>query len=121
MNSAWSDAAAGPLRPARRQRYAQFPDTGGSTPERVILLFDQLLDPRKGYGGNTMNRSAGRNCGSYPKAFSACHARSAGALGGFLLYCDSHVTWKQTVWKDQWPPVADFEAPPRNDPDWYPY
>jgi prepilin-type N-terminal cleavage/methylation domain-containing protein len=91
------------------------------TPERAILLFDQLLDPRKGYGGSTMNRSAGRNCGSYPKAFSARHARSEGALGGFLLYCDSHVTWKQTVWKDQWPTTPNFEAPPRDDPDWYPY
>jgi prepilin-type N-terminal cleavage/methylation domain-containing protein len=91
------------------------------TPERVILLFDQLLDPRRGYGGSTMNRSAGRNCGSYPKAFSACHAKSAGSLGGFILHCDYHVTWKQTVWKDQWPATPEFEAPARDDPDWYPY
>lgn len=91
------------------------------SPARVILLFDQLLDPRKGYGGDTLNRSAGRHCGSYPKAFSARHAKAKGALGGFILYCDGHVAWKQTVWKDDWPVTSDFEAPPRDDPDWYPY
>jgi hypothetical protein len=91
------------------------------TPGRVILLFDQLLDPRKGYGGDTLNRSAGCNCGSYPKAFSERHAKAEGALGGFILYCDTHVAWKQTVWKAQWPATPEFEAPPRNDPDWYPY
>lgn len=91
------------------------------SPARVILLFDQLLDPRKGYGGDTLNRSAGRHCGSYPKAFSARHAKAKGALGGFILYCDGHVAWKQTVWKDDWPVTSDFEAPPRDDPDWYSY
>jgi prepilin-type N-terminal cleavage/methylation domain-containing protein len=91
------------------------------TPGRTILLFDQLLDPRKGYGGDTLNRSAGRHCGSYPKAFSARHAKARGALGGFILYCDSHVAWQQTVWKAEWPATPDFEAPPRDDLDWYPY
>lgn len=91
------------------------------TPGRVILLFDQLLDPAKGCGGDTLNRSAGRHCGSYAKAFSAHHAKPGGTLGGFLLYCDSHVVWKQTVWKAEWPATSDFEAPPRDDPDWYPY
>ena len=90
-------------------------------PGRVILLFDQLLDPRKGYGGDTLNRSAGRNCGSYPKAFSARHTKARDGLGGFVLYCDAHVTWKKTVWKAEWPVTSDFEAPPRDDPDWYPY
>jgi prepilin-type N-terminal cleavage/methylation domain-containing protein len=91
------------------------------TPGRVILLFDQLLDPRKGYGGDVLNRSAGHNCGSYPKAFSARHPKAKDELGGFILYGDSHVAWKQTVWKAEWPTTPDFEAPPRDDPDWYPY
>jgi prepilin-type N-terminal cleavage/methylation domain-containing protein len=92
-----------------------------NTPGRVILLFDQLLDPRKGYGGDVLNRSAGRHCGSYPKAFSARHAKAGRILGGLLLYCDGHVAWKETVWKADWPAAPDFEAPPRDDPDWYPY
>jgi molybdate transport repressor ModE-like protein len=91
------------------------------TPGRVILLFDQLLDPAKRDGGGTLNRSAGRHCGSYPKAFSAHHAKPGGTLGGFILYCDSHVAWKETVWKAEWAATPDFEAPPRDDPDWYPY
>lgn len=91
------------------------------TPGRTILLFDQLLDPRKGYGGDTLHRSAGRHCGSYPKAFSARHAKARDSLGGFILYCDCHVAWKQTVWNADWPAAPDFEAPPRDDPDWYPH
>jgi prepilin-type N-terminal cleavage/methylation domain-containing protein len=88
-------------------------------PPRVILLFDQLLDPRLGYDGNKLNRSAGKYCGSYPRAFSARHAKPGGLLGGSILYCDYHVEWKESVWKPDWP--DDLEVPPRDDPDWYPY
>jgi prepilin-type N-terminal cleavage/methylation domain-containing protein len=55
-------------------------------PARVILLFDQLLDPQKGYGGTRYNSTAGKYCGSYPKAFSARHAKPRGRLGGSILY-----------------------------------
>lgn len=88
-------------------------------PAIVVLLFDQLLDPRKGYGGKKLNRSAGRYCGSYPKAFSARHAKPGGLLGGSILYCDYHVEWIETVWKPDWP--EDLEVPPRDDLNWYPY
>ena len=88
-------------------------------PRRVILLFDQLLDPKKGYDGNKVNRSAGNYCGSYPRAFSARHAKPAGLLGGSILYCDYHVEWKSSVWKPHWP--EDLEVPPRDDPDWFAY
>ena len=88
-------------------------------PERVVLLFDQLLDPSKGYNASETYRSAGRHCGSYPKAFSARHSKEKGPLGGTILYSDYHVEWKETVWKDHWP--DDLEVPPRSDPDWYPY
>lgn len=88
-------------------------------PAGVILLFDQLLDPSKGYGGGKLNRSAGRYCGSYPKAFSARHARPGGLLGGSILYCDYHIEWTETVWKGKWP--DDLEVPPRDDLNWYPY
>ena len=87
-------------------------------PARLILLFDQLLDPAKGYGGGQYNATAGKYCGSYPKAFSARHARPGGVLGGSVLYCDSHVQWVPSVWKSQWP--DDLEVPPLGDSDWYP-
>jgi len=73
------------------------------SPYRVILLFDQLLDPEKGYGGKGQNPTA----------------RPSGLLGGSILYCDYHVQWTETVWKPDWP--DDLEVPPRDDSDWYPY
>jgi len=88
-------------------------------PSRVIMLFDQLLDPSLGYNGKLVNDSAGEHCGSYPKDFSARHARPGSILGGSILYCDYHVEWRDTVWKSHWP--DDLKAPPRNDRDWYPY
>ena len=87
-------------------------------PGRLILVFDQLLDAGKGYGGERPNPTAGQYCGSYPKAFSARHARPGGLLGGSILYCDYHVEWKPTVWKPDWP--GDLEVPPFGDHDWYP-
>jgi len=87
-------------------------------PPRLILLFDQLLDPEKGYGSKINNPTAGKYCGSYPKAFSARHAKPGKILGGMVLFCDYHVELKTSVWKSQWP--DDLEVPPLGDIDWYP-
>ena len=89
------------------------------TPSRVILLFDQLLDPALAYDATATYKSAGEHCGSYPKAFSARHARAGSKLGGSILFCDHHVEWRPSVWKPEW--TADLEVPPRADPDWFPY
>ncbi len=88
-------------------------------PQQVVLLFDQLLKPKLGYDGKLTCRSAGQHCGSYPKAFSARHAMAGGRLGGSILFCDYHVEWADSVWKDPWP--ADLEVPPRDDANWFPY
>ncbi len=88
-------------------------------PSQVILLFDQLLDPRKGYDGQMLYRDAGKHCGSYPKSFAARHAKGNSTLGGMILFCDYHVSWRERVWKDDWP--GDLEVPPREDKNWYPY
>jgi competence protein ComGC len=88
-------------------------------PSRIVLLFDQLLDPRFGYNANQVYGNAGNYCGSYPKSFSARHAKPGGLLGGSILYCDYHVEWQASVWKPDW--SADLEVPPRDDLDWYPY
>jgi len=89
------------------------------TPSRVHLLFDQLLNPALAYDATSTYSSAGKHCGSYPKAFSARHARPRSLLGGSILFCDYHVEWTESVWKPEWP--ADLEVPPRDDPNWYPY
>jgi len=88
-------------------------------PARTVLLFDQLLDPSRGYGGATRNRSAGKHCGSYPKDFAVRHGRGASEQGGSILYCDYSVRWVESVWKDHWP--AGMKCPPRDDEDWFPY
>lgn len=88
-------------------------------PSRVILLYDQLLDPALGYDGIRLNRSAGRYCGAYPREFSARHRKGNNGLGGSILFCDYHVEWKKSVWKEDWP--DDLEVPPRNDTNWFPY
>jgi hypothetical protein len=92
-------------------------------PSQVILLFDQLLDPYKGFGGSQVYRSAGQHCGSYPIAFAARHRRGANELGGNVLYADDHVEWQQTVWKPEWGEwdIDHQQAPPRDDLNWYPY
>ncbi|MBU0719012.1 MAG: prepilin-type N-terminal cleavage/methylation domain-containing protein [Planctomycetes bacterium] len=89
------------------------------TPERVIVLFDQLLDPRHGFDGNQVYRAAGQHCGSYPKSFSARHRKNGSELGGNVLYADGHAEWQESLWKKHWD-IAQ-EVPPREDPDWYPY
>ena len=89
------------------------------SPARVVLLFDQLLDPQYAYHGAQSSRDAGRHCGEYPRAFSARHAKTGGKLGGSILYGDCHVQWKDSVWRSRWP--DGLEAPPRDDLDWYPF
>ncbi len=88
-------------------------------PSRTILMFDQLLDPSRGYGGDRSNRSAGKYCGGYPKDFAVRHARGEHEPGGFIMYCDYSARWVATVWKEHWPP--GMKCPPRDDPDWFPY
>ena len=92
-------------------------------PGRVALLFDQLLDPYKGYGGTAPYRAAGKNCGSYPIAFSARHRRGGSTLGGNILFCDGHVGWETAVWKAEWGEwdTHHQQGPPRWDANWYPY
>lgn len=97
-------------------------------PSDVILLYDQLLNPKYGYNATLLNRSAGRYCGAYPREFSVRHRKGKKGLGGFVLFTDSHIEWKKTVWKEHWPndisdpeAIANFFAPYRNDKNWYPY
>lgn len=88
-------------------------------PAQVIVLFDQLLDPSKGFDAQQVYRGAGKYSASYPKAFSARHVRGKSELGGNVVYADGHVAWQARVWKPWWP--RDLEVPPRDDPDWFPY
>lgn len=88
-------------------------------PSSVILMYDQLLDPKYGYNANKLNPSAGKHCGAYPREFSARHRKGGKGLGGLILFCDYHVEWRKSVWKEDWP--NDLEVPPGDDRNWYPY
>ena len=88
-------------------------------PQQVFVLFDQLLDPSKGFDAQILYRSAGRHCGSYPKSFSARHRRGRSGLGGNILLADGHTEWRRSVWGKSWD--VNQEVPPRDDPNWYPY
>jgi prepilin-type processing-associated H-X9-DG protein len=101
-----------------------FLDTGKIVwPAQVVVLFDQLLDTRKAFGGDYEDGDAGKHCGSYPIYFAARHDRGGSKLGGNLLYADGHIGWQPTVWKPEWGEweVHRQQSPPRNDPNWYPY
>ncbi len=88
-------------------------------PAKVVLLFEQLLDPAKGYNGKKINRSAGQHCGSYPKAFAARHKKPLQTLGGFVVFCDYHIEKRNSLWNEKWP--DNQEVPPRDNKMWYPY
>lgn len=88
-------------------------------PQRTFVLFDQLMDPRKGFDAKRVYRGAGKYSGSYPKSFSARHRHGQSGLGGNILYADGHIQWQRKVWKDDWD--VELEVPPRDDVNWYPY
>jgi prepilin-type N-terminal cleavage/methylation domain-containing protein/prepilin-type processing-associated H-X9-DG protein len=121
MNSCLElDQNAWPPPDGRGYPMPSFLDTGRiKCPQRVFVLFDQLLDPRKGFDAQKTYRGAGKYCGSYPKSFSARHRHGRAGLGGNILYADGHTQWHSSVWKEEWDP--DLEVPPRDDPNWYPY
>ena len=101
-----------------------FLDTGAITwPSEVIVLFDQLLEPEKGFDGEHELGTAGQHCGSYPIAFAARHRMGGSKLGGNILYADYHVEWHGSVWKKEWGEwqVGTQQSPPREDRNWYPY
>jgi len=121
MNSCLElDANAWPPPDGQGYPMPSFLDTGRIMwPAQVIVLFDQLLDPHKGFDGLRVYRSAGQYCGSYPKAFAARHRHGGGRLGGNILFADGHVELRHSVWKPEWDPA--LEVPPRSDPNWFPY
>ena len=92
-------------------------------PAKVFVLYDQLLDSARGYGGDITYDSAGKHCGGYPIAFAARHWHSRQELGGNILHADGHVDWYATVWKHEWGDwdIGGQQAPPREDRNWYPY
>ena len=87
-------------------------------PAQTILLFEQTLDPKQGYGQSGGLGSAGRYGGEDARALTERHAHLLGELGGNVLYLDGHVAWRNDLWDDH---NKNPRMPKRGDLTWFPY
>ena len=88
------------------------------TPARTILMFEQTLDPRMGYGMAGGLGTAGRFGGEDARAVTERHAHLADGLGGNVLYLDGHVAWRNDLWDEK---TKNPRMPKRGDFTWFPY
>lgn len=89
-----------------------------ATPARTILMFEQTLDPRQGYGQEGSLKTAGRFAAEDARALTERHAHSQGGLGSNVLYLDGHVGWRNDLWDES---LRNPRIPDRGDPTWFPY
>ncbi len=67
-------------------------------PARTLLLFEQTLDPRPGYGQAGGLDTAGCYTAEDPRALGERHPHRRAGLAGNVLYLDSHVGWREDLW-----------------------
>ena len=84
----------------------------------TILLFEQTLDPKQGYGQAGGLGTAGRYGGEDARAVTERHAHTFGGLGGNVLYLDGHVAWRDDLWDEK---LKNPRMPQRGDLTWFPY
>ncbi|NLX12253.1 MAG: type II secretion system protein [Phycisphaerales bacterium] len=87
-------------------------------PSRTILMFEQTLDPARGYGLQGGHDMAGRYTAEDARALSERHARTSGQLGGNVLMIDGHIEWRSDLWDERLP---NPRLPRRGDLNWFPY
>ncbi len=87
-------------------------------PSQTILMFEQTLDPRKGYGQKGGHPMAGRYTAEDARALSERHAHLIGGLGGNTVMLDSHVEWRNNLWDKS---LNNPRIPRREDLTWFPY
>lgn len=87
-------------------------------PATTILMFEQTLDPRQGYGQAGGLSSAGRYAAEDARAVTERHARRWDGLGGNVLYLDGHVAWRNDLWDEK---LKNPRIPKRGDRTWFPY
>jgi len=85
---------------------------------KTILMFEQTLDPRQGYGQAGGLDTAGRYTAEDPRALGERHPRRRAVLAGNVLYLDGHVGWRGDLWDRS---RANPRIPKRGDPTWFPY
>lgn len=87
-------------------------------PSSTILMFEQTLDPRQGYGQKGSFKEAGRHTAEDARAVTERHSRRKGGLGGNVLCLDGHVDWRNDLWDET---LKNPRIPARGDLTWFPY
>ena len=87
-------------------------------PATTILMFEQTLDPDKGYDQAGGLGTAGCYGAEDARAVTERHAHTFGGMGGNVLYLDGHVAWRNDLWDDQ---LKNPRMPQRGDLTWFPY
>lgn len=85
---------------------------------RTILMFEQTLDPARGYGQQGGHDMAGRYTAEDARALSERHAHSSRQLGGNVVMIDGHLEWRYDLWDERLP---NPRLPRREDLTWFPY
>lgn len=92
--------------------------TRAAAPSQTILLFEQTLDPRAGYGQAGSFRMAGSQTAEDARAATERHARGKQGEGGNVLHLDGHVRWRNDLWDKS---RTNPRIPVRGDFTWFPY
>ncbi|MHC4983847.1 MAG: type II secretion system protein [Planctomycetota bacterium] len=105
--------------PAGRGPYPSFLklnrcDAAGET----ILMFEQTLDPNRGYGQQGGHSMAGRYTAEDARALCERHAHGADELGGNFIFVDGHHEWLSQLWDESLP---NPRMPAKDDLTWFPY
>jgi prepilin-type N-terminal cleavage/methylation domain-containing protein len=85
---------------------------------RTLLMFEQTLDPRRGYGRQGGHTMAGRFTAEDARALAERHAHAQGTLGGNVVMIDGHFEWRNDLWDES---LANPRVPERTDLTWFPY
>lgn len=88
------------------------------SPSVTLLMFEQTLDPKRGYGEQGEHRMAGRYTAEDARALAERHPRGREGLGGNVIMLDGHREWRSDLWDED---LGDPRVPEPNDWTWFPY
>ncbi len=87
-------------------------------PSVTLLMFEQTLDPKRGYGQQGGHTMAGRFTAEDARALAERHPRGRQGLGGNVIMIDGHHEWRNDLWDES---LGNPRIPERHDRTWFPY
>jgi len=87
-------------------------------PLKTLLMFEQTLDPERGYDQQGGHPMAGRYTAEDARALSERHPHVQGRLGGNVIMIDGHLEWRDDLWDES---LGNPRVPSRDDLTWFPY